>query len=292
MAINWYPGHMKKTRELIAANLKLVDAVVEVLDARIPMSSENPVIEELTSGKARVIALNKCDLADEGALNQWMEHFRSKGAHPVKINALSGEGMQALLNAIKTASAARLEKMEAQGRKNIALRIMIVGIPNCGKSSLINKLCGKNTAKVGNKPGVTRGKQWIRINKELELFDTPGILWPKIDDDMVGLNLACTGAIRDEVLNLDDIALYLLGRIRERYSPMLKERYDLEEVSEDNVKLLEDIGRRRGCLASGGDIDYEKVMKLLIDDFRKGRIGRINLEIPEDFTNDVESQNR
>lgn len=283
MSINWYPGHMKKTRELIEANLKMVDVVIEVLDARIPVSSKNPHIDDLIERKPRIVALNKFDLADPVVLEQWVEYYRGIGITALPINSVTGEGLNRLTQEIKLASKERLEKMERQGRKNSSVRIMIVGIPNVGKSSLINKLAGKNSAKVGNKPGVTRGKQWIKINDGLELFDTPGILWPKIDDEKVGFYLAWTGAIRDEILNIDELALGLVEILQIHYPDLLKTRYKLTEVSDDRVETMEMIGRKRGCLASGNNVDYEKAARIIIDEFRKGTIGLISLERPEDL---------
>lgn len=280
--INWYPGHMKKTRELIEAHLKLIDVVVEVLDARIPISSKNPHIDDLIATKPRIVALNKFDLADPNVLDEWISYYKKQGISAVPINALNGEGINRLLHEIKCVCHGKLEKLEQQGRKNPTLRAMIVGIPNVGKSSLINKLAGKNSAKVGNKPGVTRGKQWIRLNNELELFDTPGILWPKIDDERVGMNLAWTGAIKDEILHIDELALGLIGLLQVFYPEALKERYKLTELSEDKLENMEFIGRKRGCLMSGNSIDYDKVARLIIDEFRKGTIGQISLERPSD----------
>lgn len=285
--INWYPGHMKKTRELIEAHLKLIDVVVEVLDARIPISSKNPHIDDLIASKPRIVALNKFDLADPAVLDDWIAHYRSMGISAVPINALNGEGVNRLLHEIKCVCHGKLQKLEAQGRKNPTLRAMIVGIPNVGKSSLINRLAGKNSAKVGNKPGVTRGKQWIKLNNELELFDTPGILWPKIDDERVGMNLAWTGAIKDEILNIDELALGLVGILSTHYPEALKTRFKLAELSEDRLENMELIGRKRGCIMSGNMIDYDKTARLIIDDFRKGTIGQISLERPGDGMEDA-----
>lgn len=286
MHINWYPGHMKKTRELIQENLKMIDVVVEVLDARIPISSKNPSLDDLINTKPKIVALNKFDLADEVVLNKWIAYYRSQGFSAIPINSMTGEGINRLLHEIKLLTKEKREKHISQGRNLAAVRAMIVGIPNVGKSSLINKLVGKNSAKTGNRPGVTKGKQWIRIRKDLELFDTPGILWPKIDDDAVGLNLAFTGAIKDEILQIEDIALLLIERLMVLYPERLEERYSvvIEENTEiDRLQIMEEIGRRRGCLLSKNQIDYTKVARIVIDEFRKGTLGRMSLESPSDF---------
>ncbi|MBM7560568.1 ribosome biogenesis GTPase YlqF [Fusibacter tunisiensis] len=281
MSINWYPGHMKKTRDLIEANLKLVDIVVELLDARIPISSKNPQFENLIGGKKRVVALNKHDLSDPVVTRKWVTYYKEKGIDAIPINSLNGQGISELLGHVKLASAEVAEKMKRQGRKLRPIRLMIIGIPNVGKSSLINRLAGKNAAKAGNKPGVTKGKQWIRINKDLELFDTPGILWPKIEEDMMGIKLACSGAIKDEILNIEDIAFHLIRILSDKYPEAIKHRYQLEQV-EDPVEIMEAIGRKRGCLVKGNQVDLEKASRLIVDEFRKGIIGTISLESPED----------
>lgn len=286
MHINWYPGHMKKTRELIQQNLKMIDVVVEVLDARIPISSKNPSLDDLINTKPKIVALNKYDLADEAILNKWIAYYRGQGVSAIPINSMTGDGINRLLHEIKLLTKEKREKYISQGRNLAAVRAMIVGIPNVGKSSLINKLVGKKSAKTGNRPGVTKGKQWIRIKKDLELFDTPGILWPKIDDDAVGLNLAFTGAIKDEILQIEDIGLLLIEKLMVLYPDRLEERYSVEikENNElDRLELMEEIGRRRGCLLARNQIDYTKVARLVIDEFRKGTLGRMSLESPNDF---------
>ncbi|MDN5352332.1 MAG: ribosome biosis GTPase, partial [Clostridiales bacterium] len=258
MSINWYPGHMKKTRDLIEANLKLVDVVIELLDARIPLSSRNPQFDDLLKDKKRVIALNKADLADENKTRLWVDAYAQRGIKAIPINAMDGSGIQALVSELKNAGSAVYEKAQRQGRMVRPIRTMIVGIPNVGKSSLINRLAGKNAAKTGNKPGVTRGKQWIRLNREIELFDTPGILWPKIESDETGIKLACSGAIKDEILDIETLALSLIGFLSKLYPEAILARYKLEAVSETPLETMEEIGRKRGCLVRGGDIDYEK----------------------------------
>ena len=283
MKINWYPGHMKKTRELIQSNLKLVDVVIELLDARIPISSKNPVIDELIGQKPKVVILNKSDLSDQAVLKEWIAYYKERGVTAIPVNSITGQGFNRLIEGVKEAAKEKTDRMIAKGMKIRAIRVMIVGIPNVGKSSLINKLAGKNTAKVGNRPGVTKGKQWIRLRKDIDLFDTPGILWPKIDNVDVGLKLAFTGAIKDEILDIDTLCLRFLERMTERYPERIIERYKIEGLGETGVETMELIGKKRGCIISGGDIDYTKVSRIVMDEFRKGRLGMITLERPEDM---------
>ncbi len=287
MSINWYPGHMKKTKDLIQANLKLVDIAIELMDARIPISSRNPQFDELLKGKKRVIALNKADLADPQKTKQWIEYYATNGIKAIPINSLSGQGITQLVNEIKLECKEQIDKALSQGRLVRPIRVMIIGIPNVGKSTLINRLAGKNAAVTGNKPGVTKGKQWIRINKEIELFDTPGILWPKIEEDMQGVKLACSGAIKDQILNIDDIAFHLIHMLMQQYPEAFKTRYMLEDET-DPVEIMEFIGRKRGCLLKKNEIDYEKVARIVLDEFRKGTIGQITLETPSDIMVDGE----
>ncbi len=289
MHINWYPGHMKKTKDLIKANLKLVDVVVELLDARIPMSSRNPAFDELVGQKPRVVALNKFDLADPSITKTWIEDYKAKGITAIPVNALTGAGMKDLLAAIKETGSDRVERRMAKGADRSGVRVMIVGIPNVGKSSLINNLVGKKSTKTGNRPGVTKGKQWVRIRSDIDLFDTPGILWPKIDDQNVGLKLAYTGAIKDEILHIDDIAYNLIGVLKNKYPELLKTRYNLEELNEETLEVMNEVGRRRGCLKRGKEIDYDKVSRLILDEYRKGVIGRITLEKPSEIVQTEEN---
>ncbi len=283
MHINWYPGHMKKTKEMIRDNLKLVDVVVELLDARIPISSKNHHLDEILGDKKRIVVLNKYDLADPDVLYEWHNYYHEKGLVSIFLNSLNGDGVNKLLHEIKIATKEQTDKMIKQGRVPRAIRVMIVGIPNVGKSSLINKLAGKKTATTGNRPGVTKGKQWIRLNKGLELFDTPGILWPKIEDEKVGLNLAFTGAIRDEIMDLEDITYYFVQKVKELYPHHLMIRYNLDSIDGDTVKIIDNIATNRGCIKKGNLIDYEKVSKLILDEFRRGKIGQISLESPKDI---------
>ena len=275
--INWYPGHMKKTRELIRDNLKMVDAVIEVTDARIPVSSRNPLIDEILGDKPRIIALNKSDLADAEASRVWAEHFEGQGLRTVIMNANSGSGMKELLRLLE---AMEKEKNAASAVKR-PFRLMIVGVPNVGKSSLINRMTGKKSAKTGDKPGVTKGKQWIRLSNGMQLLDTPGILWPKFEDPKAGVNLAFCGSIKDEIMDLPTLGMELIGYLGEHYPELLMDRYKLEEVCETPLETMEAMAMKRGCILPGKRIDYERIGRLVLDEFRAGKIGRITLERPE-----------
>lgn len=285
MHINWYPGHMKKTKELIQGHLKLVDVVVELLDARIPISSRNPQIDEILGQKPRIVLMNKFDLCDQRILKDWIDYFKEQGIVAIPINSISGDGVKDLLKQVKIETKPLLDKLKAQGRATRAIRMMIVGIPNVGKSSLINKLVGKKATRTGNKPGVTKGKQWIRVRDDIELFDTPGILWPKIDDKEAGLNLAFTGAINDDTLIIEDIAFELIKRLMKRYPDVLTKRYDLEMDFEtvEPIEVLDAIAKKRNCLERNKDVDYFKLGKLIITDFRNGRLGHLTLEKPSEM---------
>lgn len=274
--INWYPGHMKKTRELIQENLKLVDTVIEVIDARIPISSRNPIISELIGGKHRIVILNKSDLADEEKNEEWAAYFRGRGTDALLMNCSSGSGASSLL---KLLSRLRDEKNRDSARKR-PLRMMIVGIPNVGKSSLINRLTGKKSAKTGNKPGVTRGKQWLSLGENMMLLDTPGILWPKFEDPKVGLDLAFCGSIKDEILDVATLGLELIKVLTMDYPALLCARYKLEDVCETPLETMELVAAKRGFIQSGGRVDYERTARTVIDEFRAGIIGRITLEWP------------
>lgn len=276
--INWYPGHMKKTRELIQENLKMVDAVIEVIDARIPLSSRNPIIDELVKSKPRIIVLNKSDLADGQIVKAWEERFRSEGNKVLTMNCMSGAGVKELFKL--------LEKMAADKNKDRtmqkAYRLMIVGVPNVGKSSLINRMTGKKSAQTGDRPGVTRGKQWLKLQNNMQLLDTPGILWPKFEDPKAGLNLAFCGSIKDEILDVPTLGMELIGVLAENYPQLLMERYKLEEIAETPLENMENMAMKRGCILPGKRIDYERIGKLVLDEFRGGKIGRITLEEPND----------
>ena len=277
MNYQWYPGHMTKAKRMMQENIKLIDLIIEVVDARIPVSSRNPDIDELGKNKARLILLNKSDLADERQNEKWTQHFTEKGFFVVKANSKSGAGIRQVLPVIMEACKEKIERDRKRGIQNRPVRAMVVGIPNVGKSTFINSFAGKACTKTGNKPGVTKGKQWIRINKNVELLDTPGILWPKFEDQSVGAKLAMVGSIKDEILNLEELSRELLGYIHRYYEGILKERYDVEE-SEDRLKMLEAIAVNRNCLQKGSQLDYGKASNILLEEFRNGKIGRITLE--------------
>ena len=272
--INWYPGHMKKTRELIAENLKMVDIVIEVIDARIPVSSRNPIIDELVKSKRRLIILNKSDLSDPKANEAWAETFKKQGNLVLTMNCMTGIGVGQLY---KLLSRLQDEKNEGQLRKK-SLRMMIVGVPNVGKSSLINRMIGKKSAKTGDRPGVTKGKQWLGLENGMQLLDTPGILWPKFEDPKVGLNLAFCGSIKDEILDTASLALELIKVLQRDYPQLLRERYKLDELDEDALVNMEAIAAKRGFILPGKRIDYERCARTLLDEFRSGKIGNITLE--------------
>lgn len=290
MNINWYPGHMAKTKKQIIQDLKLIDVVVEILDARIPLSSQNPDVKGYTKNKKKVVVLNKADLADETETKKWISYFASKGIPAVATDANSGKSVTEVIRAVKEVSKETQEKFADKGRIGKSIRIMILGIPNVGKSSFINRLTKKNSAQVGNKPGVTRQKQWIRIEDGIELMDTPGVLWPKFESEEVGLNLAFTGSIKDDILEKTEIAYQLLCFLVKNYLKNVIERYKLDEnqineilnsdEEENNkiVEIMETIAKKRGAILSGGRIDYEKVSIILLDEFRSGKIGRITVE--------------
>ena len=274
--INWYPGHMKKTRELIKENLKLADLVIELLDARIPQSSRNPVIGSLTGSKTHLTVLNKADLADSDANSAWEKKLSENGDFVFSMNSNSGEGVKGLFKVLEKIQA---EKNEGRERKRI-LRMMIVGIPNVGKSSLINRMTGRKAAKTGDKPGVTRGKQWLTLSNGMMLLDTPGILWPKFEDQTVALNLAFCGSIKDEIMDVTDLGLELIKRLSDVAPQLLCARYKLEGLEETPVQTMEAIALKRGFIMSGKRIDYERTAKTVLDEFRSAAIGRISLERP------------
>lgn len=261
-------------------NIKLIDLVIELVDARVPMSSRNPDIDELGKNKARLILLNKADLADEKQTEEWIGYFRGKGYSAVKVNSRKGGGIKSIQGVIQEACKEKTERDRKRGILNRPVRAMVVGIPNVGKSTFINALAGKACAKTGNKPGVTKGKQWIRLNKNVELLDTPGILWPKFEDQQVGLHLAMIGSINDEILNVEELALSVIDYLTAEYPGTLEKRFGFEGMT-DRVEILGEIARVRGCLKKGNELDYEKAARLLMDDFRSGKLGRITLEKPE-----------
>lgn len=289
--INWYPGHMAKTKRQIIQDLKLIDIVIELLDARIPISSQNPDIAEITKNKKKIIVLNKCDLADENKNKQWVEKFKKNGNIAVLTDSNTGKGIDECIRLIEKVMQVDLSMQAEKGRVGRKIRAMILGIPNVGKSSFINRISKKSTAGVGNRPGVTRQKQWIRINDKVELLDTPGVLWPKFESEEVALNLAFTGTIKDDILERTEIAYYLVKFLLENYKSKLCNRYklDIEKVNEilenpnqaENENIYEiflEIGKKRGCIISGGNIDEEKTARIILDEFKNGKLGRITLE--------------
>ena len=281
MHFQWYPGHMTKARRMMQENIKLIDLIIELVDARVPLSSRNPDIDELGKNKARLILLNKADLAEDRRNDEWMEYFKKQGYSVVKVNSKKGGGIKSIQSVIQEACKEKMERARKRGILNRPVRAMVVGIPNVGKSTFINALAGKACAKTGNKPGVTKGKQWIRLNKNVELLDTPGILWPKFEDQTVGLRLAFIGSIKDEILQTEELASELVKFLNQSYPGVLEEKYTIES-SEDNYEVLRRIAESRHCLVRGSELDVEKAAAILLDDFRNGRLGRLTLELPEE----------
>jgi ribosome biogenesis GTPase A len=283
MAINWFPGHMVKTRREIKENLKLVDAVIEIRDARIVKSSKNPDVEELCSGKPRIILLNKNDLSEERITKQWCSVLSSKDVKAIAVNSLIGDGLRVIKPTLDELLKEKHDRLRAKGVVNVMTRAMVVGIPNVGKSSFINKMARNNIAKTGDRPGVTKNKQWIKTGIGIELLDTPGILWPKFEDEEVALNLAFTGAIKDEIMDVEELALKLVERLQNIYPESLKARYKLDSLDENPLENLDNIARKRGAVASGNRIDYNRIAVLLLDEFRGGKLGKISLEAPDNI---------
>jgi len=287
-SINWYPGHMAKAKRMMQDNIKLIDVVVEVLDARIPLSSKNPDIDEMAKGKSRLLLLNKADMADPVKTEAWKKYYESKGFFVNAINSKTGQGVKNTTEIIKKACAEKIERDRKRGILNRPLRAMIAGIPNSGKSTFINAFAGKACTKTGNKPGVTIGKQWIRLNKDVELLDTPGILWPKFEDQTTGLHIAFIGSINDDILYPEEMAIELIKILKRDYPGLLEARFGIEEkmnadeAINEQVAVLEEIGKKRGCLKKGGLVDLEKAAMVLIDDFRSLKLGKITLESPDD----------
>lgn len=279
MNFQWYPGHMTKAKRQMQEDIKLIDLVIELVDARIPLSSRNPDIDDLGKNKYRLILMNKSDLADKKATEQWKSFFEKKGFFVVSLDARKKNAMKTITDIVMEACKEKIERDRKRGIKNRPVRAMVVGIPNVGKSTFINSYAGKACAKTGNKPGVTKGKQWIRLNKNVELLDTPGILWPKFEDQMVGLRLALIGSIKDEILNVDELAVELIKILKAEYPGILSARYEIEEDKAEVDNLL-DIAKSRNCLSKGNELDYSKAATLLIDEFRSGMLGNITLERP------------
>lgn len=281
MQFQWYPGHMAKTKRMMRENIKLVDVIIELVDGRVPLSSKNPDIDQIAGEKPRIILINKYDLADPNYTKIWEEYYESKGYYVSLLNSTSIKEVNKVKDIIFEAAKERIERNRRRGILNKPVRAMVVGIPNVGKSTFINSVAKKASAKTGNKPGVTKGKQWIRINKDIELLDTPGILWPKFEDQTVGLRLALIGSIKDEIVQNYQLAIKLIEFLQEYYVSHLENRYNISVDNNTAEGILEDIARRRGCLVKGGDLDLDKAANILLDDFRNGRLGRITLELPE-----------
>lgn len=282
--IQWFPGHMTKTKRQIQASLKLVDAVAEILDARIPLSSKNPDLQKLIQNKPKVVLLNKCDMANQTATSRWIDYYASQGVTAIAVDCKSGKGLNKFAPAVNNVLSERRERLKAKGMVNPMLRIMIVGIPNVGKSSFINRVAKQNRAKVEDRPGVTRGNQWYSIAKNIEMLDTPGVLWPKFDDKIVGERLAFTGAVKDQILDTELLAVRLLDFLRSLKPADFIARFKLEDIDLDAIdsyELLNVIGKKRGMLISGGEINTERAAIMLLDEFRSGKLGRITLEMPE-----------
>jgi len=280
MNYQWYPGHMTKAVRMMQENIKLIDLVIEVVDARIPVSSRNPDIDTLVANKSRIVLLNKSDLADPKVNKAWISYFEEKGIYALEINSKAGSGIKAIQPMIQLACKEKIERDRRRGIVNRPVRAMVVGIPNVGKSTFINAYAGKACAKTGNKPGVTKGKQWIKLGKNLELLDTPGILWPKFEDNQVGMHLAFIGSMNDEIIILEELACDLIHRLQELQCKGLQERYSCSE-SEDSLVILQEIAENRKCYQKGEQLDLVKASQILIDDYRSGKLGRISLEMPE-----------
>lgn len=279
--VQWFPGHMAKTRRLIKESLSLVDGVTEIIDARIPVSSSNPELEEMINGKPRIVLLNKCDLADKNITNEWVNFYKSKGVSAIPVDCRTGKGLNVYKNVVRDVLKDVIKKNEDRGMPGKALRIMVVGIPNTGKSSFINRMAGSAKAKVADKAGVTRHNQWFSIGNGIELLDTPGVLWPKFDDPKVGDRLAFIGSVKDEILDAETLAIRLLEVMKTDYADRLCERYKIQNFEDKEAwEVLEMIGKKRGMMIKGGDIDYERVSVMLLDEYRGGKLGAISLERP------------
>ncbi|WP_075617535.1 ribosome biogenesis GTPase YlqF [Paenisporosarcina indica] len=283
MTIQWFPGHMAKARRQVTEKLKLVDIIFELIDARLPLSSRNPMIDEVIGQKTRLLILNKADMADDVETKKWIRYFEERGHRAVAINSFEGKGLQTVTKAATELLAEKWERMRSRGIKPRAIRAMIVGIPNVGKSTLINRLAKKNLAKTGNTPGVTKAQQWIKVEKELELLDTPGILWPKFEDQAVGYKLALTGAIKDTIINMEDLAVYGLRFLAEHYPKRMEERYKLTEVDENLVETFDHIGKLRRTFAGGGEIDYDQVAQLVVRDIRNLHLGKLTFDLVDEI---------
>lgn len=280
--VQWFPGHMAKTRRLIKESLPFVDLVTEIVDARIPMSSSNPELAEMIGNKPRIVLLNKCDVADEKTTAKWVEYYKKNGMYALPVDCRSGKGLNAYLPLVRSVLKDKIKRNEEKGMVGKPLRVMVVGIPNTGKSSFINKMAGRNRAKVADKPGVTRSNSWFAVGSGIELLDTPGVLWPKFDDKSVGDKLAFIGSVKDEVIDIESLAMRLINVLKNGYADRLSERFKITGFEEkEDYEILEMIGRKRGMLISGGEIDYERASVMLLDEYRGGKLGRLSLDFPE-----------
>lgn len=282
MSIQWYPGHMAKAKRQIKENIKQIDVVIEIVDARIPEASRNPMVDEMTNSKPRLMLLNKADLADTNITKQWVEYYEKQGFAALPIDAQKGKGVQEIPVKVREQAQHLLDKFARQGINPRAIRALILGIPNVGKSTVINRLANKRATKIGDKPGVTKAQQWIKVGKDFDLLDTPGILWPKFDHEQTGFRLALTGAIKEEIFDFEETALFLLTFLTTNYPEALKQRYNLSELPEHTLSLFDMIGEKRGCLMAGGAVNYEKAAEIIFRDFRQGKFGQISLEHPHE----------
>ena len=282
MNIQWYPGHMTKAKRMMEENVKLIDLVIELLDARIPMSSRNPDIDALSNGKARLVILNKSDLADKEVTKQWIKYFEGRGINAVALNSRVSNFQKQVNDAILLACKEKIERNLRKGIKNKPVRAMICGIPNVGKSTFINTLCGRASAKTGNKPGVTKGKQWIKISNSVEFLDTPGILWPKFDDEKIGMNIAYIGSVNEEIIDIEELAFNLIKFLKEKQPDKLVDRYGVD-IENEPYEILKDLSLKRNLLKKGSEPDTMRGAKLFLDDFKEGKIGKISLETPEEY---------
>ena len=291
MNIQWYPGHMTKAKRMMQENIKIIDVVIELVDARVPISSQNPEVKKLAGYKPRIMVFNKVDLADPKVTDVWVEHFKGEGYVVVKVNSANGQGIKQIAQAVKVACKEKIDRNKRRGLINKPMRAMVVGIPNVGKSTFINKLVGKSSAKTGNKPGVTKGKQWLKLKNEIELLDTPGVLWPKFEDKSVGIKLAMIGSIKEEILDTEGLAALTLEFMRDRYQYLLHKKYPIDDIPDkEGFQLLEDATRTRNLLRAGSVPDTLRMSKLIMEEFRNGKLGKMTLETVADFEGLEESK--